>query len=234
MNKFTSGILVFCLLNIAEVSNCQNKDIDSDYEDTFSLDSCTFSSEGRNLYFILEPGYRLILQNTDEEENEELIITVLNETRKIGNVETRVVEERESTDGNLKEISRNFFAYCRETGDIYYFGEEVDIYKDGKIKSHSGAWIAEGNNKAGLIMPGDPQTGFKYFEETAPGVAMDRAEIISLTETYSTPAGNFSKILRVLETSSLDKDEKEYKLYAPGIGLIKDEDLVLLKYGFIR
>jgi len=37
------------------------------------------------------------------------------------------VEEREEVDGELKEISRNFFAICREHGDVFYFGEEVDI-----------------------------------------------------------------------------------------------------------
>jgi len=29
----------------------------------------------------------------------------------------------------------------------------VDIYKDGKIVSHDGGWVAEGKNKAGIASP---------------------------------------------------------------------------------
>ena len=33
-----------------------------------------------------------------------------------------------------------------------------------------------------------------------------------------------------VETTGLDPDEKCYKTYAPGVGLIQDEDLVLTQY----
>ena len=44
--------------------------------------------------------------------------------------------------GELVEVSRNFYARCTQTGDIYYFGEDVDIYEDGVVVSHDGAWLA--------------------------------------------------------------------------------------------
>ena len=93
-------------------------------------------------------------------------------------VETRVVEEREWRGDALIEVSRNFFAFCPETSDAYYFGEEVDDYKNGEISGHGGAWLA-GLDEArpGMIMPGDPQVGMKYYQEIAPNVALDRAEI---------------------------------------------------------
>jgi hypothetical protein len=197
-------------------------------------DSCHFESSGRNQYFILEPGYQLVLEGKEGKDKGRLVITVLNETKKIGNKETRVVEENESVNGRTVEISRNFFAYCRESGSIYYFGEEVDIYKNNKIVSHEGAWIAEGKNKAGIVMPGVPVTGAGYFQEMAPGIAMDQMKIISLTENYRTPAGDFTKVLKTEETTPLEPGAKEYKLYAPGIGLIKDEHLLLVKYGFVK
>ena len=57
----------------------------------------------------------------------------------------RVVEERESEDGELKEVSRNFFAFCKKTGNLFYFGEEVDDYdSEGNVVSHSGGWRAGG------------------------------------------------------------------------------------------
>jgi hypothetical protein len=204
------------------------------FTDNFFKDSCTFLSTGKNQYFILEPGYQLVLKGSEGKDTTVLMITVLNEIRMIGNIETRVVEENESVNGKTEEISRNFFAFCKNTGSIFYFGEEVDIYKDGKVVNHSGAWIAEGKNKAGIAMPGQILLGAKYYQEIAPGIAMDRAEIISSTETMKTPAGNFSTCLKTLESTALDSKEKEYKFYAPGIGLIKDENLLLTKYGFVK
>ncbi len=192
---------------------------------------CTFETSGRNRYFILEPGYQLVLENKD---GARLVITVLNETRKIGNIETRIVEENESENGKTIEISRNFFAICKQNNSVYYFGEEVDIYKNGEIASHEGAWTAEGKNKAGVAMPGLILLGARYYQEIAPDVAMDRAEIISTGETKKTPAGTFTNCLKTEETTPLKPKEKEHKFYASGIGLIQDEDLLLTKYGFVK
>ena len=145
-------------------------------------------------------------------------------------METRVIEEREEENGKLKEVSRNFFAICREHGDVFYFGEEVDEYKDGKLVGHSGAWRAdEKDSKAGIMMPGTVLLGARHYQEIAPN-AMDRAEIMADDVTMKTPAGTFKDCLRVEETSGIAPDEKGYKTYAPGVGLIQDEDLLLTGY----
>jgi len=196
------------------------------WTDSFGLENCTFSSTGRNRFFILEPGYQLILESNEEK----VVITVLNEMQKIGNIETRVVEEREEENGELKEVSRNFFAICKEHGDVFYFGEEVDDYQNGKVIGHSGSWRAdEKDSKAGIIMPGTILLGARHYQEIAPN-AMDRAEIISDNVTMNTPAGTFHNCIRVEETSGIDPDDKCYKTYAPGVGLIQDEDLLLTGY----
>ncbi|MCX7048031.1 MAG: hypothetical protein NTX50_21410 [Candidatus Sumerlaeota bacterium] len=198
-----------------------------DFEKDFGLSSRTLSSQGRSDYFILEPGYQLILEN----KKEKLVFSVLNETKKVGGVETRIVEERETNDGELVEVSRNYFAIDTRTKDLFYFGEDVDMYKNGKVTSHEGSWLADGiKNQAGILIPGKPVVGKKYYQEVAPGVALDRAEIVSVTETLETPAGKFTNCVKTEETSGLESG-KEYKIYAPGIGLIKDSDLVLTHYG---
>jgi hypothetical protein len=219
--------LILITLFLSAVASAQSKQFT---EDLMQKD-CMFETTGRNRFFILEPDYQLTLENKN---GGRLVITVLNETRKIGDVETRVVEENESENGKPVEISRNFFAFCEQTGSIYYFGEEVDIYKNGKIVKGKDAWTAEGNNKAGVAMPGLVLLGARYYQEIAPGAAMDRAEILSTSETKNTPAGNFTNCLKTEETTPLEPKEKEYKFYAPGIGLIQDEDLLLIKYGFVK
>jgi hypothetical protein len=210
-------------------------DGENEYTASFRAEDCTFSSTGRNPFFILEPNYQLVLAGGEASEAAEVIITVLNETRQVNGTETRVLEERESIGGELVEISRNFFAICEETNSVFYFGEEVDDYENGNIISHEGAWLAgEDANTAGVIMPGTILLGARYYQEIAPDVALDRAEIISTGEVIQTPSGDFSDTLITRETNPLEPDVAELKYYAAGIGLIQEEDLMLQRYGFIE
>ena len=53
---------------------------------------------------------------------------------------------------------------CEETKDVYYFSGGVDHYEKGKVVKHDGSWLAGTNgNKAGLMMPGRPELGTKYY-----------------------------------------------------------------------
>jgi hypothetical protein len=203
---------------------------ESAWQKEFGISQCKLVTTGRNPYFILEPGFQLILQDADTK----LQITVLDETRTVNGVATRVVEEKEWKGGQLSEIARNYFAICDQTKDVFYFGEEVDFYENGRVVKHEGSWLAGNGNKPGLIMPGAPKLHMKYYQELAPGVAMDRAEIVSLEETCKTPAGTFSRCLKVKEGSAIDLAASEHKYYAPEIGLVRDQDLRLVKYGFSK
>jgi len=201
---------------------------DRTWTTAFVLDPGELVTTGRNPYFILEPGYVLAL----EDGKTRLLITVLGETLRIDNVETRVVEERETVNSELVEISRNFFALSTRTNAVFYFGEDVDMYKNGKVVSHEGAWRAgENGARFGLAIPGLPLLAAKYYQEIAPGVAMDRAEIVGLDETVKTPAGEFSGVLKVAETTPLEPGVRELKYYARGVGLVMDGTLRLVKYG---
>jgi hypothetical protein len=115
---------------------------------------------------------------------------------------------------------------------VYYFGEHTDIYKNGNVVSHEGSWLA-GDNGAhfGLMMPGTPLLGGRYYEEIAPGVAMDRGHIVSVNGAPTLPAGTFTNVLRIEETTPLERGAREFKLYAPGVGLLQDENLRLVQYG---
>jgi hypothetical protein len=202
------------------------------FDDHFNVKPDNFSTTGRNDFFILEPGYQLIFEGKENDKPARLVITVLDETRNVDGVNTRIIEERETLDGKPVEVSRNFFAIDKTKKDVYYFGEEVDEYKDGKIASHGGAWQS-GKDGAhyGLMMPADPRVGLKHYQELAPKVAMDRAEVISTTEKISTPDGEFENCLKTQETTPIEPDEKEFKLYAKGIGLVVDANLKLVKHG---
>lgn len=227
MRSTITAILVACAAG-AVAATPQNTATTGGWTRDFRVDPGELASVGRNPYFVLEPGYVLVL----EDGAERLTITVLNETRKIDNVETRIVEERETKGGQPVEVSRNYFAISTRTNSVFYFGEDVDMYTNGKVTGHEGAWLAGVKSaKSGLMMPGLPLTGARYYQEVAEGVAMDRAEIVSLTDSLKTPAGAFTSVLRTLETTPLEPATKETKYYGWGVGLLQDGSLKLVKYG---
>ena len=81
------------------------------------------------------------------------------------------------------------------------------------------------------MMPGQQLLKGRYYQEIAPKIAMDRAEIASLTESIKTPAGEFKNCLMTEETTPLEPDVKEHKTYMDGIGLVQDGSLKLVKHG---
>lgn len=202
------------------------------WQDNFFVDRFTLVSKGKNRYWSLNPGSYVVLGNVEPDGGEFVVISVLDETEMVDGVETRVIEEREYEDGKLVEVSRNFFAMAKETKDIFYYGEDVDEYEDGKLESHSGAWRAgEDDARAGLYMPGEPVVGKRYYMEIKPGVAMDRAEIFEIDATVETPDGTFDHCLIVTETSPLEEGDESYKRYAPNVGMIFDDGLELYRHG---
>jgi len=192
---------------------------------SFKVEPDELVPTGRNPYFVLEPGHVLVLEGGGVQ----LTVTVLNETKKVDGVETRVVEERETKDGQLFEVSRNYFAISRRNRDVFYFGEDVDMYKGGRVVSNTGAWLSGVNGSFGMMMPGRVLLGARYYQEVAPKIAMDRATIVSVNETVETPAGTFRNCLKVKETSPLEPFITEYKYYAPGVGMVRDGALRLVE-----
>jgi hypothetical protein len=235
---FHAGALCIVLSQAAVAGNSEPA-----FTDEFPLEDCSFAPSGGNAFFDLTVGRQLYLSNQQCvasgkcDELEELWITVLDETREIvltddgrkRRIKTRVVEEMETADGELAEISRNFFATCRPSNDVYYFGEDVDIYEDGEIVSHDGQWLA-GKQRAepGIIMPDSGfLLGSRYFQELAPGVALDRAEHVAFDLEIQTPAGQFDDCIQVTETSPLEPGHESIKFYCPQVGLVSDGDLIL-------
>jgi hypothetical protein len=198
------------------------------FEELMSLEVCdpttdSFVTEIDHPYLPLPVGHRLVLEGGGLQ----IRITVLDETETVAGVETRVVEEHESIDGRVAEISRNFFAQARD-GTVCYFGEDVDIYnEDGDITSHSGAWRADGERyRPGIFMPGSPRVGQAFQQEVAPDVAEDQSKIVALGEAVEVPAGTFDDTASLLDRNPLDGSE-DTKVYARDVGLIVDESAEL-------
>lgn len=199
-----------------------------DFTRTFRMEDCTFATVGHSPFFPLVPGQVSSFKGEVDEVLEELTITTQDATIDIGGVLTRIIEERHYVGGELVEVSVNYFAHCTETNTVFYFGEDVDNYKNGEIINHDGSWRhGTAGATAGVIVPGLPMIGARYFQEIAPGIALDRAEVREVDGTARTPFGNFTGVLVTEETTPFDPDAVEIKRYAPGVGLIQDAELKL-------
>ena len=193
------------------------------WRDRFDVSKADLVPTGTNPYLTMQPGRVLRLKSGIDT----LTVTILPDTQDIDGVTTGILEERETKNGQLVEVSRNFFATDKNTGDVYYFGEDVDNYKDGKIISHESAWRAgvEGA-RFGLMIPAKPTIGQAVLQEIAPKVAMDRVEVVSTDETRQDAGGNLRACVHLRETTPLEGDVS-HKYYAAGIGMIKDDEFEL-------
>jgi hypothetical protein len=198
-----------------------------DFQKNFPVEKKNLGIKGSNPYFNLTPGYALSYAHGKDTDT----LTILSETKVIDGVETRVMEDRELKNGQLVELTHDYFAIDSGTNDVYYFGEDVDVYKNGKVVSHEGSWLSGVKGaRFGMMMPGNPKVGQKFYQELAPGVGMDRFEIVSDTEKVVTPAGAFERCVHVVESSPVEKSLHDHKWYASGVGQVKDAEMVLVKY----
>jgi hypothetical protein len=216
-------IVTGVVLSLAAFAWQSGKD---EWQSSFPVDRKSLGATGSNPYFVLTPGFRLHYQHGKNT----LTTTVLSETKVIDGVATRVVEDRETKNGQLAELTRDYYAIDRQTNDVYYFGEDVDTYKGGKLVGHEGAWLTGVKGaKFGLMRPGSIKVERKFYQEQAPGVGMDRAEVVGAGETVTTTAGTFKDCVHMKETSALEKAMADHKWYAPGVGMVKEGEFVLVK-----
>jgi hypothetical protein len=141
---------------------------------------------------------------------------------KIGDqkVDAAVFEDRAYLDGKLEEVATDYFAQD-DNGTVYYLGEDVDEYADGKVTSHEGAWLlGKDTQTPGVLVPAHPQVGDKFKSEEVSKKIDERDEIISLTETVTVPAGTFTNCLKIAEHPA--GEEVEYKFYALGVGVVRE------------
>lgn len=141
---------------------------------------------------------------------------------KIGgqDVEAFVVEDREFADGQLEEVTLDYFAQD-DNGTVYYLGEDVDEYKAGKVVGHEGAWaVGKDTPVPGVLLPASPKVGDRFRSEDVSEQIGEMDEVVSVSETVTVPAGTFANCLKVKE--KLADGATEYKYYAKGVGVVRE------------
>jgi hypothetical protein len=138
-------------------------------------------------------------------------------------VEALAVEDREyDSAGHLTEATLDYFAQA-DDGTVYYLGEDVNTYKDGRITGHAGGWLLGKETKTpGVLLPAHPKVGDRFQSENVPGITREDDEVVSTSETLTVPAGMFPHCLKIQERA--DDGATEFKFYAPGVGVIAEMD----------
>lgn len=147
-------------------------------------------------------------------------------------VECHLLREVEFKGGVIEEISYNYFAQD-DNGDVYYFGETVDIYEDNVIVAHDGSWLVGGPTEPGdpaetanatapgLFMPAAPQVGDTWKPEDLFPVVDETVEMQKADAKVKVPFGKLQGANQVEETSMIADSDPEKKWYVGGIGVVK-------------
>ena len=136
------------------------------------------------------------------------------------NVESLAVEDREWEDGQLAEVALDYFAQA-DDGTVCYLGEDVDEYENGKVKGHEGSWaLGRDTDVPGVIIPGHQKVGEMFMSEDVSKDISEEDSILSVLESVTAPAGNYSNCVKVVE--KLADGTTEYKYYAKGVGVVRE------------
>jgi len=188
------------------------------------FDPKNFVSKVTNKYFALEPGSKFTYEKKTNKGMERTEVRVLSETKEILGVTTIVVSDRVWLNDKLKEDTRDWYAQDRD-GNVWYFGEEVANYKDGKLVNYSGTWEAGVDGaKPGIMMLAQPKVGLTYQQEHAKGKAEDMGTIIAIGKQVKVPYGTFQGCVQIRDWSRIEKSANEYKYYCPGVGFVVLEE----------
>jgi len=175
-----------------------------------------------------------IFEGEVEDGVERIEVLSTTQTKTILGVQTRVIQDIAYVDNVLVEVALDW--YAQDTaGNVWYFGEDVTNYNYDEFGNFTGtdtagSWIADdATSFPGIQMFTSPSIGDEYYQEWAPGVAFDFAEVLSLTGSVDIDFGMFlGNVIVTGEGNTFDDPIPtivENKLYAPGTGLVLIQEL---------
>ena len=146
-------------------------------------------------------------------------VTLLQATKPIpfqgATVDTAIIQYVAYLDGRIHEVALDWYAQA-DDGSVWYFGEDVFNFEDGRVADTDGTWIAGEQGPAAMIMPAKPAVGNVYRPENAPEVVFEQVRVEKVDQTVPGPSADISGAIEVLE---LHMDATtEGKVFAPGYG----------------
>jgi hypothetical protein len=191
-----------------------------------ALDPASFTTTIDNPYFPLPVGRVLVYRGVKDGRTQVDRVTVTNRTKRVGEgITARVVTDVAKHGRTLLEKTADWYVQDRD-GNVWYLGEATAAYlPSGKIDT-SGSWEAGVRDaEPGIVMEARPQIPDAYRQEFLRGEAEDTAWIVGLGGSIRVPAGRFGNVLTSIEATRLEPDAYDRKIYARGIGIVREEAL---------
>jgi hypothetical protein len=189
------------------------------------LNPASFTTTIDNPYFPLPVGRTWVYRGIKDGQTQEDRVTVTSQTKVVAEgITARVVTDVATHDGTLLEKTADWYAQD-SAGNVWYLGEDTAAYlPNGKIDT-SGSWEAGVHDaEPGLVMEADPQIPDAYRQEFA-NQAEDTAWVVDRAGSVTVPYGTFKNALTTLEATRLEPGAYDRKVYAPGIGIVREEAL---------
>jgi hypothetical protein len=190
------------------------------------LDPADFSTTIDNPYFPLPVGRTLVYQGIKDGQTQVDTVTVTNQTKVVAEgITARVVTDVAKHGSTVLEKTSDWYAQD-DQGNVWYVGEDTAHYlPNGKVDT-SGSWEAGVNDaEPGLIMEANPQIPDAYRQEFLSGEAEDTAWIVDRGGSLTVPYGKVKNVLTTLEATRVEPGAYDQKVYAPGIGIVREQAL---------
>jgi len=190
-----------------------------------TLDPADFVEVIDNPFLPMPVGATWRFEGESDGEVETVEITVTDERRTVLGISAVVVRDVVRIDGEIVEDTRDWFAQDKN-GNVWYLGEAVADYENGKLVSTAGSWEAGVDGAfPGIVMPADPQVGDQIRQEFYPGEAEDMMKIVAVGESLTVPAGSFDDVITTHDWTPLEPEVIEAKYYQRGVGKIREEKI---------
>lgn len=179
-----------------------------------------FTTNITNPFFSLPVGKVMTYTAEAAEGTEKIEIEILPETKTIMGVTTLVYRDRVWVDDVLVEDTKDYLAQDK-SGNVWYFGEDVNNYENGVLVDHAGRWIAgEDGAQPGIWIKARHQVGDSYRQEYYRGEAEDIRDVVAIDQTVTIDRGTYTGCVKMYDWTPLDPDSREHKYYCPEVGAL--------------
>jgi hypothetical protein len=186
------------------------------------LDPAHFVSGIDNRYLPLPEGRTLIYRGVKDGVTQTDRVHVTDRTQVIEGVTATAVRDVATHRTRVLEATTDFYAQD-DLGNVWYLGENTKAYDANGDVDTSGSWMAGVNDgEPGIVMEANPQIPDAYRQEYLAGEAEDTAWVVDRGGSVTVPAGTFHGVLNTLEFARIEPDVVDQKLYAPGVGIVKE------------
>ncbi|MBC7776811.1 MAG: hypothetical protein H7246_15360 [Phycisphaerae bacterium] len=227
--KHSKWMVLIALLTINACKKDEVRQIDASYNPEILASNFTNSTTITNQYFPIDLGKKYIYEGQTADGYERIETQRITKSKTILGIACVVVNDKAWVDGKLVEDTEDWYAQDN-AGNVWYMGEySTDFNPNGSVKDHDGSWEAGVDcAKPGINMLAEPKVGISYRQEYYFNNAEDEAEVVETGLTVTIPFGTFTNCVKIKEWTDLEPDQIGYKVYAPGIGMITDNNEVKL------